>query len=139
MYLLSSEVKNPWTIPPTSWYCPTIPPTALFPLTSVSDENLFGGGDSGTSTVVKVYDVCAVAAPGSPASSPNAIAAKAFGYAAAVRHLITLPFLLILGLILVRQGRREEARPFFEKALEANPAFAPASQQLSKLASGTAK
>ena len=32
-----------------------------------------------------------------------AIAAKAFGYAAAVRHLITLPFLLILGLILVRK------------------------------------
>ena len=32
-----------------------------------------------------------------------AIAAKAFGYAAAVRHLITLPFLFILGLILVRK------------------------------------
>ena len=32
-----------------------------------------------------------------------AIAAKAFGYAAAIRHLITLPFLLILGLILVRK------------------------------------
>src|SRR5271166_1149417 len=31
------------------------------------------------------------------------IAGKAFGYAAAVRHLITLPFLLILGLILVRK------------------------------------
>ena len=31
------------------------------------------------------------------------IAAKAFGYAAAVRHLIALPFLLILGLILVRK------------------------------------
>jgi uncharacterized protein DUF4267 len=32
-----------------------------------------------------------------------AIAGKAFGYAAAVRHLITLPFLIILGLILVRK------------------------------------
>ena len=32
-----------------------------------------------------------------------AIAGKAFGYAAAVRHLITLPFLVILGLILVRK------------------------------------
>lgn len=31
------------------------------------------------------------------------IAGKAFGYAASVRHLITLPFSLILGLILVRQ------------------------------------
>ncbi len=31
------------------------------------------------------------------------IAGKAFGYAAAVRHLIALPFLLILGLILVRR------------------------------------
>jgi uncharacterized protein DUF4267 len=31
------------------------------------------------------------------------IAGKAFGYAAAVRHLITLPFLLILGLILARK------------------------------------
>ena len=32
-----------------------------------------------------------------------AIAGKAFGYAAAARHLITLPFLVILGLILVRK------------------------------------
>ncbi len=32
-----------------------------------------------------------------------AIAGKAFGYAAAARHLITLPFSLILGLILVRR------------------------------------
>jgi uncharacterized protein DUF4267 len=32
-----------------------------------------------------------------------AIAGKAFGYTAAVRHLITLPFLIILGLILVRK------------------------------------
>ena len=32
-----------------------------------------------------------------------AIAGKAFGYAAAVRHLITLPFLIILGLTLVRK------------------------------------
>ena len=32
-----------------------------------------------------------------------AIAGKAVGYAAAVKHLITLPFLLILGLILVRK------------------------------------
>ena len=32
-----------------------------------------------------------------------AVAAKAFGYAAAVRHLITLPFLVILGLVLVRK------------------------------------
>ncbi|MGO8952697.1 MAG: DUF4267 domain-containing protein [Rhodomicrobium sp.] len=33
-----------------------------------------------------------------------AIAGKALGYAAAVRHLITLPFSLILGLILVRRS-----------------------------------
>ncbi len=32
-----------------------------------------------------------------------AIAGKALGYAASVRHLITLPFLLILGLVLVRR------------------------------------
>ena len=32
-----------------------------------------------------------------------AIAGKALGYAAAVRHLMTLPFSLILGLILVRR------------------------------------
>jgi hypothetical protein len=32
-----------------------------------------------------------------------AIAGKAFGYAAAIRHLITLPFSLILGLVLVRR------------------------------------
>jgi hypothetical protein len=32
-----------------------------------------------------------------------AIAGKAFGYAAAIRHLITLPFSLILGLVLVRK------------------------------------
>lgn len=32
-----------------------------------------------------------------------AIAAKAVGYAAAVKHLITLPFLVILGLVLVRK------------------------------------
>ncbi len=32
-----------------------------------------------------------------------AVAAKPFGYAAAGRHLIALPFLLILGLILVRK------------------------------------
>ena len=31
------------------------------------------------------------------------IAAKAFGYAAAVRHLIALPFLIVLGLVLVRK------------------------------------
>ncbi len=31
------------------------------------------------------------------------IAAKALGYAAAVRHLIALPFLLVLGLVLVRK------------------------------------
>jgi hypothetical protein len=31
------------------------------------------------------------------------IAGKAFGYAAAIRHLITLPFSLILGLVLVRR------------------------------------
>jgi len=30
-------------------------------------------------------------------------AGKAFGYAASVRHLITLPFLVILGLVLVRR------------------------------------
>jgi hypothetical protein len=33
-----------------------------------------------------------------------AIAGKAFGHAAAVRHLITLPFSLVLGLVLVRRG-----------------------------------
>ncbi len=33
-----------------------------------------------------------------------AIAGKAFGYAASVRHLITLPFSLILGLVLVRRS-----------------------------------
>ena len=32
-----------------------------------------------------------------------AIAGNALGHAAAIRHLITLPFLLILGLILVRK------------------------------------
>jgi hypothetical protein len=32
-----------------------------------------------------------------------AIAGKAFGYAAAIKHLITLPFSLILGLVLVRR------------------------------------
>jgi hypothetical protein len=32
-----------------------------------------------------------------------AIAGKAFGYAAAIRHLITLPFSLLLGLVLVRR------------------------------------
>ncbi len=32
-----------------------------------------------------------------------AIAGKAFGYAASIRHLITLPFSVILGLILVRR------------------------------------
>ena len=32
-----------------------------------------------------------------------AIAGKAFGYAAAARHLVTLPFSLILGLVLVRK------------------------------------
>jgi hypothetical protein len=32
-----------------------------------------------------------------------AIAGKALGYGAAVRHLITLPFSLILGLVLVRK------------------------------------
>ncbi len=32
-----------------------------------------------------------------------AIAGKAFGYAAAWRHLMTLPFSLILGLVLVRR------------------------------------
>lgn len=32
-----------------------------------------------------------------------AIAGKAFGYAASLRHLITLPFSLILGLVLVRR------------------------------------
>ena len=32
-----------------------------------------------------------------------AIAGKAVGYAAAIKHLITLPFLLILGLVLVRK------------------------------------
>ncbi|MBI4725071.1 MAG: DUF4267 domain-containing protein [Rhodomicrobium sp.] len=32
-----------------------------------------------------------------------AIAGKALGYTAAVRHLITLPFSLILGLVLVRK------------------------------------
>ena len=31
------------------------------------------------------------------------IAGKAFGYAAAARHLIALPFLVILGLVLVRK------------------------------------
>ena len=33
-----------------------------------------------------------------------AIAGKALGYAAAVRHLMTLPFSLILGLVLVRKA-----------------------------------
>jgi Domain of unknown function (DUF4267) len=32
-----------------------------------------------------------------------AIAGKAFGYASAVRHLLTLPFSLILGIVLVRK------------------------------------
>jgi Domain of unknown function (DUF4267) len=32
-----------------------------------------------------------------------AIAGKAFGYAAASRHLITLPFSLLLGLVLIRR------------------------------------
>jgi hypothetical protein len=32
-----------------------------------------------------------------------AIAGKAVGYAAAVRHLVTLPFFIVLGLILVRR------------------------------------
>ena len=32
-----------------------------------------------------------------------AIAGKAFGYAAAIRHLITLPFSLLLGIALVRR------------------------------------
>jgi Flp pilus assembly protein TadD len=39
-----------------------------------------------------------------------------------------------LGLALVRQGRAEEARPFFEKALAINPAFAPARDELRTLA-----
>ena len=34
-----------------------------------------------------------------------------------------------LGLVLVRQGRAEEARPFFEKALAIDPSFAPAREQ----------
>jgi arylsulfatase A-like enzyme/Flp pilus assembly protein TadD len=38
-----------------------------------------------------------------------------------------------LGLILVRQGRAALARPFFEKALALEPAFAPAREQLAAL------
>jgi hypothetical protein len=36
----------------------------------------------------------------------------------------------------MRQGRAAEARPFFEKALEVDPTFAPAGQRLAELARG---
>jgi Flp pilus assembly protein TadD len=39
-----------------------------------------------------------------------------------------------LGLALVRQGKRAEARPFFEKALALEPRFAPAREGLAGLA-----
>jgi Flp pilus assembly protein TadD len=37
-----------------------------------------------------------------------------------------------LGLILVRQGRTADARPFFEKALSLEPRFAPARERLAE-------
>jgi choline-sulfatase len=39
-----------------------------------------------------------------------------------------------MGLALVRQGRGREARPYFEKALQLAPGFAPAREELQKLA-----
>jgi Flp pilus assembly protein TadD len=39
-----------------------------------------------------------------------------------------------LGLALLRLGRPEEARPHFEKALALNPRFAPAREELGRLA-----
>jgi tetratricopeptide (TPR) repeat protein len=41
-----------------------------------------------------------------------------------------------LGLSLVRQGRAKDARPFFEKSLARNPAFAPARDELRALDRG---
>jgi Flp pilus assembly protein TadD len=38
-----------------------------------------------------------------------------------------------LGLILLRQERPGDARPFFEKALQLEPSFTPASQKLTEL------
>jgi Tfp pilus assembly protein PilF len=38
-----------------------------------------------------------------------------------------------LGLALLRQGRAAEARPFFEKSLALEPAFAPAREQMKTL------
>jgi len=40
-----------------------------------------------------------------------------------------------LGLILLRQGRASEARPFFEKALSLDPRFAPARERLAEIRS----
>jgi Tfp pilus assembly protein PilF len=39
-----------------------------------------------------------------------------------------------LGLVLVRQGRSDLARPSFERALQLMPGFAPARDELRKLA-----
>ena len=38
-----------------------------------------------------------------------------------------------LGLILLRQGRAAEARPYFEKALALDPGFAPARARLAEM------
>ena len=43
-----------------------------------------------------------------------------------------------MGLALVRQGRGREARPYFEKALQLAPGFAPAREELQKLTAGHA-
>jgi Tfp pilus assembly protein PilF len=41
-----------------------------------------------------------------------------------------------LGLVLVRQGRGDMARPSFERALQLMPAFGPARDELRKLDAG---
>jgi Tfp pilus assembly protein PilF len=38
-----------------------------------------------------------------------------------------------LGLILLRQGKSAEARPFFEKALALEPRFTPARERLTEM------
>jgi len=40
-----------------------------------------------------------------------------------------------LGLVLVRQGRGEQARPYFERALQLAPDFVPARDELRRLTS----